>query len=381
MSGSDAARNADRSRPVRLLIATARMTPLTGGIETHVREVSRRLVSRGFDVTVVTTDRTGTLPVDEDLDGVRIHRTPASPSDGDLYWSPGLLRYVNRSSWDLVHVQGIHTLVPPAAMFAAAVRGTPFVVTFHTGGHASLLRQRLRAAQWVSLVPLLRKASRLIGVSRFEADLFRALPGIDPRCVEVIPNGAEPLPLVVGGTVVDPDSVVAVGRLERYKGHQHLIAAMPHLARRRPGAQLKIVGTGPFEDELRKLAVDFGVGDRVSISSIAPDDRGAMARLVAGAGVVALMSEYEAHPIAVLEAVALGRRVVGTDLAGLGELAEDGLIRGVPADITPQGLSTVLDEELDAPPRESVSLPTWDDCTDRLAAVYRAALDRTRCGS
>jgi glycosyltransferase involved in cell wall biosynthesis len=366
---------------VRLLIATARMTPLTGGIETHVREVSRRLVSRGFDVTVVTTDLTGTLPVDEVLDGVRIHRTPASPSDRDLYWSPGLLRYVNRSSWDLVHVQGIHTLVPLAAMFAAAVRGTPFVVTFHTGGHASVLRQRLRAAQWLALVPLLRRASRLIGVSRFEADLFRRLPGIDPGCVEVIPNGAEPLPLLAGPTAVDRDSVVAVGRLERYKGHQHLIAAMPHLVRRRPGAQLKIVGKGPFEEELRQLAVDLGVGDRVSISSIAPDDRAAMARLVAGAGVVALMSEYEAHPIAVLEAVALGRRVVGTDLAGLGELADDGLIRGVPANITPDALAAVLDEELDASPRESVSLPTWDDCTDRLAAVYRAALDGTRCGS
>ncbi len=371
----------DRPGPVRLLIATARMTPLTGGIETHVREVSRRLVTRGFDVTVVTTDRTGTLPVDEELDGVRIHRTPASPADGDLYWSPGLLRFVNRPSWDLVHVQGIHTLVPPGAMFAAAVRGIPFVVTFHTGGHASLVRQRLRRAQWLALVPLLRQASRLIGVSRFEAELFGRLPGIDPGCVEVIPNGAEPLPLPVGTPEIDRDSVVAVGRLERYKGHQHLIDAMPHLLRERPQAQLKIVGTGPFEAELRQLANDLGVGDHVSISSIAPDDRGAMARLVASAGVVALMSEYEAHPIAVLEAVALGRRVVGTDLAGLGELADDGLIRGVPADITPEALATVLGEELDAPPRDPVSLPSWDDCTDRLVDLYRAVLDGTRCGS
>jgi glycosyltransferase involved in cell wall biosynthesis len=361
--------------PLRLLLATARFDPLTGGVETHVREVSRRFVERGFDVTVATTDLTGALPSEETLEGVHVRRLPAGPARLDLYWSPQLYRFVRRGDWDLVHVQGIHTLVPPLAMVAAAASRTPFVVTFHTGGHSSQLRHRLRTLQWLSLVPLLRRAARLVGVSRFEADLFRRLPGIGAQRVEVIPNGAEPLPVTNASPVEERDLVVSVGRLERYKGHQHLIAALPHMLRRRPAAHLRIVGSGPYEAELRRAAIEHGVAGRVEIAALAPGDRSAMADLISRASVVALMSEYEAHPIAVLEAVALGRPVVGIDAAGLGELAEDGLIRAVPSATTPESLAEILLEEIAAPQRPTVPLPTWDDCTDRLVALYRAVLD------
>jgi glycosyltransferase involved in cell wall biosynthesis len=220
-------------RPLRLLIVTPRYDPFTGGVETHVREVARRVAALGADVTVLTTDPSRTMAANEERDGVRIHRVPAWPRGGDLYWAPGIRGFVRRGAWDVVHCQGIHSFVAPLAMLAAG-RRIPFVVTFHTGGHSSTVRHRLRPLQWLVLVPLLRRAARLVAVSRFEADLFARLPGLGPDAIEVIPNGADPLPMPVPPPPVDPQLVLSIGRLERYKGHQRAIAALPELARSRP---------------------------------------------------------------------------------------------------------------------------------------------------
>ena len=54
-----------------------------------------------------------------------------------------------------------------------------------------MLRLRLRTLQWLALVPLLKRAARLIAVSPFEATLFGRLPGLRSRRIEVISNGSE----------------------------------------------------------------------------------------------------------------------------------------------------------------------------------------------
>src|SRR5262249_45777190 len=51
--------------PLRLLMVTPRYLPETGGAEIHVHEVATRLADAGVDVTVLTTDRHGTLPARE----------------------------------------------------------------------------------------------------------------------------------------------------------------------------------------------------------------------------------------------------------------------------------------------------------------------------
>ena len=66
--------------PLRLLFVTARYAPFMGGIETHTREVGRRLAASGLDVTVLTADPGGRLPDCETRDGVQIRRVRAITS-------------------------------------------------------------------------------------------------------------------------------------------------------------------------------------------------------------------------------------------------------------------------------------------------------------
>jgi glycosyltransferase involved in cell wall biosynthesis len=357
----------------QVLLVTPRYRPFVGGVETHVAEVAPRIASRGIGVTILTTDPARTYPRTERQDGVTLLRVPAFPRDGDLYWAPEVYQAIREGPWQLVHCQGIHTFVPVLAMLAARRHGTPYVVTFHSGGHDSRVRNSLRRIQWLALAPLLRRADALVAVSEFEAALFHGVTGLAGRPIRVIPNGAA-LPELAEAPDVDPNLIVSVGRLERYKGHQRVIAAVPHLIARRPDVRLRIAGSGPYEPELRRLATRLGIADRVEIGGIPATERAAMASLLARAGAVILMSEYEAHPLAALEAAALGRPLIVADTTGLRELAARGVARSVPLNAEPDALAAVIDQELRSESRAAVALPSWDDCADLLVDLYRSIL-------
>src|SRR5579864_7220321 len=240
---------------VKVLMITPRYFPYMGGIETHVHEVGRRLVKYGIEITLLTTQPHVPYPTQPDyevVEGMQVVRVPAWPPQRDYYLSPKMLEVVKEGTWDLIHCQGCHTFVPALAMWAARMAGKPYIVTFHTGGHSSPLRSSLRTIQWKLLRPFFAHAIRLVGVSQFEANYFHALLHLPAEQFSVVPNGVS-LPLVEQVYIPKPPLIVSVGRLERYKGHHHLIAALPYIQRKYSGARLLILGQGPYEASLRAL--------------------------------------------------------------------------------------------------------------------------------
>lgn len=364
-----------RTRPLHVLNVVHRFLPELGGTETHVAEVTRRLVEHpDLDITVLTTDRSGTLPPEDDVSGVRVIRKAAWPRDRDYYYSPEMTRAIESGPWDIVHFQGVHTLVPPMGMLAARRARIPYVLTFHSGGNSSAGRTAARGPQFKAMTPLLRGADRLIAVSRFERRRFSALTGIAEEDVVVIGNGGV-LPPVPADVRPVPGRIVSSGRLERYKGHHLAIEALPAIRREVPDAELVILGSGPYEAELRALAERLGVADAVSLRHVPPGDRSAMAHELARSSVMAALSSYEAHPVSVLEAVASGLPVVGTDVAGVADLVEDGLVDGIPVGSSiatvAQHLVTALRAPRPSGPRVGADVPTWNSCARDLAALYR----------
>jgi glycogen synthase len=366
---------------MRILYVTPRYFPLMGGVENHVYQVAGRLAQRGIDVTVLTTDLSGQLPAQERIDGVAVERTPAWPAHRDYYLAPQIYLSITRGGWDLVHVQSYHTLVAPLAMLAAWRATIPYVVTFHGGGHSSRLRRSLRSLQLQFLRPLLARAARLIAVARFEIGFFGERLRIPQERFALIPNGAD-LPQPVQAPVVDENLLVSIGRLERYKGHQRVIEALPTVLAQRPAARLWIAGRGPYEAELRRLARDLGVDDHVEIRAIPPDERETLAVELSKAALVLLLSEYETHPIAVLEALALGRPVLVADSSGLSELAEQGLATAIGLQSRPEQIGSAILDQLTHPyTPPSINLPTWDECAAKLLALYEDVLRRSQCAS
>ncbi|MBI1280691.1 MAG: glycosyltransferase [Anaerolineaceae bacterium] len=363
------------SHKLRILMVSARFAPYVGGTETHVNEVAKRMAAEGHDVTVLTTDPSRKLPRYEEQGGFKVRRVAAFPSNRDYYFAPGLYPVITQGKWDIIHLQGYHTLVAPLTMFAALVARIHFVVSFHSGGHSSQMRNSGRGIQRFLLKPLLKQAKRLIGVAQFEADFFSKRLGIDRSRFVVVPNGSQ-LPKLTSPVEPTPYSlIVSPGRLERYKGHQTAIQALPKVLRENPNVRLRIVGTGPYEAELRELARSLGVNDRVEIGGIPPENRQGMAALMSQAALVVLFSEYEAHPVAVMEALSLGRTVLVADTSGLSEIAKKGWVKAVPLDSTSDEVAAAILRQLNAPPlQHEVMLPTWDDCATSLLAIYQTVL-------
>ena len=361
--------------PLRVLMIAARSFPFVGGIETHIHEVGCRLSARGHDVEVLTTDATWKLPRIENVQGVKVVRVRAWPRGRDYYWAPGILRHVAAGDWDVIHIQGYHTFSAPLGMIAALRKRIPFVITFHSGGHSSVSRNAIRRLQHALLAPLIARAATPIGVSQFEARFFSERLGLARSAFAVVPNGAR----MPGASRKAPRSdggalILSVGRLERYKGHQRVIMGFHELLRTRPGARLRVLGEGPYEPELRRLTARLGLEGRVEIGGIPAARREEIADLMRGAALVVLMSDYEAHPVAVMEALSLDVPVLTSDTSGFRELAEAGMVRAVPIGADPAEMAKAMHEEIAAiRSTREIELPDWDECADRLESIYRNA--------
>ena len=154
-----------------------------------------------------------------------------------------------------------------------------------------------------------------------------------------------------------------------------MLAAFPHVLEEKPESRLFIVGTGPYEPDLREQAAALGVAERVEITSVPADQPAAMAELLGRISLVVLMSEFETHPLVALEAAAAGRRLLVADAGGLSELADDGFARAVPLDESAEGLARAVVEELALPPPDRrPQLSSWDECAEELLALYRSLI-------
>jgi glycosyltransferase involved in cell wall biosynthesis len=365
---------------LRILLVTARYFPFIGGIETHTYEVARRLAHKGAEITVLTSDPSGQLLPYEVHQGIQIRRVKAWPAHKDYYFAPGIGHVIGEKQWDIIHSQGCHTFVPPFAMLAAQQTGIPYVITFHTGGHSSRFRNSIRGLQWTVLQPLLIRAARWVGVSQYEADYFRNRLHLPRERLSVIPNGSD-LPQIAEPVNIEPGLIISAGRLEKFKGHQRVIAALPKVREQIPNAHLLILGSGPYEAALRQQSESLGVSDYVEIKAIPPGEREAMAATLAQAALVVLLSEAESHPVAVMEALLLGRPVLVADTSGLSELAQRQLVQAIPLESSVVETAAAIVQNLRQPfQRREVKIPTWDDCADQLLALYQSVVDeRSMC--
>lgn len=344
---------------MRILQVSHRYPPQTGGVETHVREISEGLVRRGHDVTVHTADASGDGIRREQQDGVEIRRHRALTAGGAFHVAPGITQAVRKAEVEVVHAHNYHAL--PLLFAALGITNERFVVTPHYhGGSASGFRDRmLRIYRPVGRRGL-RRADAVIAVSEWERNQLVTDFGVDAT---VIPNGVD----VERFAQAEPEVrerpfLLCVGRLEEYKGIQHVIRALPEM----PEYDLMIAGEGPFRGELEAVARDEKAVDRVKF--LGHVDRERLPGLYAGAEVYVTLSEFEAFGMTVAEALAAGTPCVVRSVGALEDWGErDGCI---------EVHSTAVDDVVSAvTAAASVTTGTfrgitWDGVVDQLLERY-----------
>lgn len=135
--------------------------------------------------------------------------------------------------------------------------------------------------------------------------------------------------------------VICVAQLRPEKGHDVLLKAFSRCET--PGARLVLVGDGPLKQELARLAEEIGVSDRLHFAGQAGDVRPWLA--AADLFVLASVS-VETFSNAALEAAALGRAVVLTDIGGARELMDVGVTGEIVQPGDAEGLARVMDSLL-----------------------------------
>ena len=137
------------------------------------------------------------------------------------------------------------------------------------------------------------------------------------------------------------DYFLFAGRLAPEKGIATLIRAAG-LSKQR----LRIAGTGPDESALRTLAQDVGA----DVDFLGYLTGGALHQAIAGAKALVLPSEwYENAPVSLLEAYALGRPVIGTNIGGIPELIKNGETGLIAQPLDAENLAQVLTAMNDLP--------------------------------
>ncbi len=341
------------ARPVRsvsILLASL----ASGGAERVAITLAQGLVHAGLEARLVVADGRGPLRA-QVAPGVTVVDLGAPQVRRAVL---GMLRDLRRTRPDVVVVTQTHV----SLAVLAALRLLP----------TRALRPRPRL---IVREPLLRTgASASVGQERWQRRLFptadllvASSPAMETR-LRTLTGGRVPVlelanPVDVGGLrdaaglrgpgVADapggagsPVRLVTVGRLVPQKAHDDLLRALA--ASGREDLRLTMVGDGPLRAELEILAGRLGLSTRVRFAGRV-DDRAALLAEVAAADLLVQPSRVEGMPNAVLEALAVGTRVLATTdlivLEGLAEEVAAGGLRLVPRDALADALATVAASE------------------------------------
>lgn len=335
-------------RMLDVAVVTPRYPPVSsGGGETSAKLLATQLAAsdRVDDVVVFSFDGTET----ERRDGVTVTRLGSVPPTVTEYQNlQAAWRLRNRlESFDVVHSYNMelhptvgflskHSDLTAVAtlnsyhFFPAAVTNTtprPIERLYETVGHPTTGRVMRH---------YMRNIDAFVALSRAIREIYEQR-GFGNCRIEHIPNMIDPDFESVSDVSTDGYSLLYVGSLTENKGVKHLVEAVSMLP---DPYYLRIIGTGPREELLRKLAAECGVSDRIEFSSrVSYDEIGAA---YAEADVFVHPGIWP-EPLnrTVMEAMQSGLPVVCTDIGGPPEVIPNAELLCEPAN--PSALADAIE--------------------------------------
>ena len=307
--------------PERVRVVEILATGTNGGAQEHLFSLMGRLDPARYDASVVA------LSAGSAVRKLERHGFPVTVIDDpdDASEVRALTAHLALVRPDVIH----------SHMYRADVVGTKAVLALQAAGHrrpyivSTVHSSRVRSAEDCELLrQLTPHMDQLIAVSRSIVRKIAAEERIGAP-VRLIYNGVdlqrfegqEPAPLREEFGMEPGSHIVGVvARLEPEKGHQTLIEAWPHVLRRCPDAYLLIVGEGSRRDFLERWAAAHRVAHRVIFTGRRDD----IPAVTAALDVAVLPSWREAQGLSILEAMALSRPVVASDVGGIPEMVDDG---------------------------------------------------------
>jgi len=361
---------------------TQRFFPAIGGVEEHVLQISKGLISRGHSVTIFTSD------LEKDRPFARLKVSPRIDIDVKRFTavrivnlryglgiiSPSMLLNALKEDVDVVHAHGFGYWPTFVGMTRRALDNTPLVITPHSNPGS-----KIYGFLDVRALPL-KFADRVIALTLAEKNHLQVL-GLNRNKIEVIPNGIDFKDYEGLKNMDEGDIVAYVGRVDiNHKGLDTLIKAIPMVLKKVREARFIIAGPdwGDMES-LKKTASKLNVMERVTFTGSVP--RKEKIKIYAMAKLCVFPSNIEPFGIAILEAMSSGKPIVATNVGGIPELIKNGWTGILVPPRNPRALADAVSYLL-LNPDEATKMGeraravarnySWDNVVDKILRVYEA---------
>ena len=388
----------------RVLILSWEYPPIVeGGLARHVRKLSEALVALGTDVHVLTRGDV-TLPAEEVMNGVTVHRVSEPHRPGDLSEFVTWIEHMNadmlaagvelgdRFNFDLV--AGHDWLVAVAGDHLANRFRCPFIVTIHAteyGRHQGWVDKHPQS--WIHGVEkaMADRADHLVTCSHYMQGHVADIFDLQESRISVIPNGIDPMDLqpvddlvTLRSRFAEPGEklVILVGRLVYEKGFQLALEALKPIIEKLGNVRFLVAGSGTHEQELKAQAAQLGLLDHGTFLGWIGDD--VLHSLYRIADLCVVPSLYEPFGLVALEAMASGCPCIVADTGGLREVVPAGERVGLRfngGDAEHLGVmiermltDDELRERLVAEASEHVLSFDWADVAQQTLAVYEGLI-------
>lgn len=317
-----------------LIVAEADPESETSGAERMLAGQSVGLASRGHAVTLVAGVRTPVAPAADRLNDVRVVRYKLAPS-APIEVARLFRRLTPPGGFDVILFHQPFSAL--GLLLGRRGRSLPAGYVFLSPWHEEF-GIRHPAASSISLWfrralegMVLRRCRRVFPMSRFMAGRLRAIHGIPPERISVVPGGVDTERFKPAsdrsrvrldlGLPQSATLFFTLRNLEPRMGVDRLLRAVPLVARAVPDFTLVVGGQGPLLPSLRALASELGLGERVRFTGFIPE-KALVSYYQAADGFVIPTVELEGFGLPILEALACGTPVVGTSVGAIPELLE-----------------------------------------------------------
>ena len=311
---------------MNLLLINYEFPPIGGGAGNATHFLAKAMVGLGHEVTVLTgawKEHRGTTQHADGFTLVRIpykrqHPSMATPKEMGSFVVKAFLALPALVKERQISHGLIFFTIPngPLGWWLKKCYNIPYIISLR-GGDVPKLVPEIEFIHRI-LTPIrrmaLNKSHRIVANARGLADLSQET---DPYHVDVIPNGVDTNTFKPSDLVKDDGkfNIVFVGRFHRQKNLPLLIQCFSDLLKTEPVTlHLHLVGQGPMEEQLFKLAETLKLQDRITWHGWT--NKKDLVQIYQNSQLMVNPSFYEGLPNAVLEGMASGLPFVVSDIPG-----------------------------------------------------------------
>jgi len=352
---------------MKILQVCPQYYPTIGGLEEHVKNISERLAEK-HEVVVYTGDPSGRLLKEDEIGGVRIRRFKTFAPGNAYHISFKMAQELSNAEFDIAHGHGYHAL---PLYFSRNARAKKFVVTPHYHGYGHTPFRNLLIKLYKPFGnSIFKHADQIIANSSFEKKQLIKDFKLKESSINVINPGINLAEYAMFNSVqMESTTILYVGRLEEYKGIQHIIRTLPLLNK---AFHLEVVGMGQYKTSLMAQVDKLGLNGRVKFYQDL--SRQELLKMYARAGIFVLLSQHESFSIVVAETLASKTPCIVANTSALSEWIDNKNCFGINYPINSAELARLITEVI-GKKVSAVKLWDWDEVTQRIAELYKKKLN------